>query len=398
MYYYIPTLRSALALFLAANLCAAWSASGAMQREADEGLSASELRYLSIEVELSLLNHPKTDQYMFKVEGDAANGTLTLTGEVADSETRAAAERIARRAIHGFPVELVNKTRVIPNDGEPPPPGEPTALDEEQMDRIRILLAKRFPDLAEDIYVTFELQPMPTIVLEGVIPSYEQKLEISHFVRGLSNKLPVLNNLCVRRQFDEDKIVYMVSPNEPRARIRERTRAPAVVTTDREPIVTDSDIAEQLGATLKADPVIKNCQIEVRVNDGVVWLSGRVESPGQRMRAIKLGSAQPGVRYVVNQLVIKPPGDQPGTVTVQTPQPDDVTFYVRRYLTTRIPELQDSTVEMIEGSIVIIPAEDVQLSQDEIIALEDRLARVPEFKEFPVVIKYKVGVKRDREK
>jgi osmotically-inducible protein OsmY len=381
------------AILVAVSLLHAPSISFAV---AQDELSPAEMRYLALETEVALANNSQIGQYPFKVE--IQNNSIVLTGEVPDNATRLAAEKTARQALRDYDVKVINKIRVIVPEAEPAPPGKPTPFDEEHMTKLRQLIDDHLPELADNVTVSFDTQPMPTIVLEGLIPTYEQKLELSRFIRRNFHDLPVVNNLRVRRVYEGDKSFYIAStpgastPGEP-DRATERVVEPrrrtrpngVVVATVRQ---SDVEIAKQLGATLKADPVIKNCNIEVRVDDGVAWLAGRVESPGQKVRAIKLASVQPGVRYVVNQLDMRPISDEPSVISVKIPEPDDIVVYVKQYLTTRMLELEDADIRVIEDRVAITLPRDSDLTEKQIRDIEARLKRVPELKGYSIVIQH----------
>ena len=69
--------------------------------------------------------------------------------------------------------------------------------------------------------------------------------------------------------------------------------------------VTDDSIRDQVMVHLASDPVVKGGNIEVAVKDGVVTLSGAVDSDQAHHKAEKLAKHVKGVKSVVNQLTIK---------------------------------------------------------------------------------------------
>jgi osmotically-inducible protein OsmY len=354
-----------------------------------DDLLPAELRFLAIETEVAIESDWQTAPYDLKV--DVQKGSLVVTGEVADDAIRAVAERIARRACRAYSIEIVNKIRVKP--GETPPgsvkESPPTTLDEKQVDKLRELLVAEFPDVAEKLVVTFELQPMPAIVLEGLVPTYEQKLEISRFVRREFRSLPVVNNTQVRRQREGESIVYGVSRKEPRAVVVERDRTD--VSATKKPLPpTDAELAEQLTVVLKNDPIIKDFNVELTVDDGVVWLAGRVVSSGQKMRAIRLAEEHPGVRYVIDRLGFIPGAER--TSVKHIPDRMDVIFYMRRYLRLRWPELLDSTVRVVDQTIMITPQTERLIWPGEITMIENFLTRIPELKAYTFQVRPKLSV------
>jgi osmotically-inducible protein OsmY len=353
-----------------------------------DDLSPAELRYLAIETEVALESNWQTAPYELKVEPQ--KGSLVVTGEVSDDASRAVAERIARRASRTYTIEIVNKIRVKAAETQAGSVKEPntTALDEKQVDKLRELLETEYPDLAEKISVTFELQPMPAIVLEGLVPTYEQKLEISRFVRREFRSLPVVNNTQVRRHREGENIVYAVSRKEPRAVVVEKDRSQVSVTKKPLP-PTDAELAEQLAVVLKNDPIIKDFRIELTVDDGVVWLAGRLVSLGQKMRAIRLAEEQPGVRYVIDRLALIPGAER---TSKHVPDRMDVTFYMRRYLRLRWPELLDSTVQVVDQTIMITPQTERLITPAEIRMIETFLARIPELKAYTFQVRPRLSI------
>ena len=67
----------------------------------------------------------------------------------------------------------------------------------------------------------------------------------------------------------------------------------------------DSAITAKVKAALFAEPGLKTLQIEVDTHDSVVTLSGSVDTPELRERAVKIAGSLNGVRQVVDKLVVK---------------------------------------------------------------------------------------------
>ena len=70
------------------------------------------------------------------------------------------------------------------------------------------------------------------------------------------------------------------------------------------PVAEDAAIGAKVKAKLAADPEVAALHIDVDTLDGVVTLSGRVESAAVRDEADKLTRGTEGVRAVVNNLVV----------------------------------------------------------------------------------------------
>jgi hyperosmotically inducible protein len=67
----------------------------------------------------------------------------------------------------------------------------------------------------------------------------------------------------------------------------------------------DGAITTKVKAALFAEPGLKTLQIEVDTHDAVVTLSGSVDTPDLRERAVKIAGSLAGVRQVVDKLVVK---------------------------------------------------------------------------------------------
>jgi osmotically-inducible protein OsmY len=67
----------------------------------------------------------------------------------------------------------------------------------------------------------------------------------------------------------------------------------------------DGDIDDVVNQTINKDPVLRERDIEVRVNNGMVTLTGEVASADEKTRVEQLAKAAPGVKDVANGLEIK---------------------------------------------------------------------------------------------
>ena len=79
--------------------------------------------------------------------------------------------------------------------------------------------------------------------------------------------------------------------------------AVAVVTVACGP--TDAGIGTQVKTKLTADETVKAAQIDVGVQKKVVTLSGSVETPAVKERAVALARGTDGVADVVDQITVK---------------------------------------------------------------------------------------------
>lgn len=76
-------------------------------------------------------------------------------------------------------------------------------------------------------------------------------------------------------------------------------------------VTDDSAIHVRVKTGLTFARGVNGLRIDVDVREGVVTLSGRVNSEKQRTRALRLARGVPGVRDVEDLLVVDGPGDGP---------------------------------------------------------------------------------------
>jgi osmotically-inducible protein OsmY len=67
----------------------------------------------------------------------------------------------------------------------------------------------------------------------------------------------------------------------------------------------DDDIGDTLNRTVDKDPVLKERDIDFRVANGMVTITGEVASTDEKARVEQLAKAAPGVKDVANGLEIK---------------------------------------------------------------------------------------------
>jgi hyperosmotically inducible protein len=70
-------------------------------------------------------------------------------------------------------------------------------------------------------------------------------------------------------------------------------------------VSTDSDISMKVQIKLAQDPLLKGGAIAVAANNGVVTLSGTLQTPKQKTRAGTLAQQVKGVKQVNNNIQIK---------------------------------------------------------------------------------------------
>ena len=86
--------------------------------------------------------------------------------------------------------------------------------------------------------------------------------------------------------------------------------AAAVITVACAP--NEAEISTRVRKNLTTDETVKAAQIEIGVNKKIVTLSGQVDTPVVKNRAVELARKTDGVAEVVDQLTIKDRGFGPG--------------------------------------------------------------------------------------
>jgi hyperosmotically inducible protein len=71
--------------------------------------------------------------------------------------------------------------------------------------------------------------------------------------------------------------------------------------------IDDSMITTKVKAAIVAEPTLSAMPIKVKTNDGVVTLSGTIDTPDKAERAKQLAQTVDGVKTVNNELVVKSP-------------------------------------------------------------------------------------------
>ena len=74
----------------------------------------------------------------------------------------------------------------------------------------------------------------------------------------------------------------------------------------------DAEISTKVRTNLTTDETVKAAQIEIGVNKKIVTLSGQVDTPGVKNRAVELARKTDGVADVVDQLKVRELGFGPG--------------------------------------------------------------------------------------
>jgi osmotically-inducible protein OsmY len=68
---------------------------------------------------------------------------------------------------------------------------------------------------------------------------------------------------------------------------------------------TDNMITDQVRIRLANDQIVKGAALQVDVKDGIVTLSGLVDEPKAKDRAVKITRKVKGVKQVINNLTVR---------------------------------------------------------------------------------------------
>jgi hyperosmotically inducible periplasmic protein len=90
---------------------------------------------------------------------------------------------------------------------------------------------------------------------------------------------------------------------------------------------TNAGLTSKIKTKMAADPVVKAHQIDVDSNNGVVTLTGNIDSQDAKDRAIQIAKETKGVVEVRDMIEVRnptagmnpPPGDMPGGIAENTP-------------------------------------------------------------------------------
>lgn len=81
----------------------------------------------------------------------------------------------------------------------------------------------------------------------------------------------------------------------------------------------DSDVTRNVKSELNKDPMYKYTDVQAVVHDGIVQLSGFVDTPEQRERAAQIAANAKGARQIINTIALKPTPTGPAPITTNAP-------------------------------------------------------------------------------
>jgi osmotically-inducible protein OsmY len=322
-------------------------------------LSPTILNELSRRIETALIGDTSTGTLGFRV--GVEEQMIVISGDAPDEESRKRASEIATGVANDELYRIVNKIRIKPAGTETGSrkagvTDAPTAPDLAQLERIDAVLRDKLPDLSRTIRAKFRVDPMPSILLEGVVDTMEQKVEVSRVIRSEVKSLPLLNNIQLR-----------IKPNmpTPRPAVADKKQARSLAGPQNKAVALDSDTREEeiptasaLANKIMGDSRIWDTVVLIQMDGGLCWLKGTVETFQHKVRVVNHAERMigQGVTYVIDDLTVAQAlrGAQELSTARNTQAPgvetdalvaQDAVVYFKRYLRDSVPALGSYVVE-----------------------------------------------------
>src|SRR5206468_8494332 len=109
----------------------------------------------------------------------------------------------------------------------------------------------------------------------------------------------------------------------------------------------DQQIAQQIIEKLQAEKkagALKGFSIDLQVDEGTVWLSGRVANEQQQSRALDLARRVGGVKQVVNDLTISEPPSRTALASQPVPAPAAISAFAQEPSTAGVNQQELSNL------------------------------------------------------
>ncbi|WP_426151048.1 BON domain-containing protein [Pseudomonas sp. DC3000-4b1] len=261
-------LVSALASLL--MLCSATSAWADTRQDAwNEGAASTAI---------SLNSRLANDKIQVKV----SDGRLSLTGEVEGEEDKALAERLAQAVARGTSVD--NRLVVSPALGERPPVKSPRLIELDDLTLATTLEARlhwSVDTASSAIHVKVEGS---VVTLTGQAATAEAKTWAGSLAEHTTGVI-VVNNLVSLRAADTSTTMA-----EKQAAVTEAG-------------ISDAWIGSKLASSYQYERGLDALRIDIKVSEGIVRLSGEVDSQAEEDRAADLARHLRGVRGVDTDLL-----------------------------------------------------------------------------------------------
>jgi hyperosmotically inducible protein len=119
-----------------------------------------------------------------------------------------------------------------------------------------------------------------------------------------STLVAIMGTVCAQYSMADD---VNVTQNDPQTTTGKSANETGKTGTNASSMVDDSMITTKVKAAIIAEPTLSAMDIKVKTNDGVVTLSGTIDSPDKVERAKQLAQTVDGVKMVNSELVIKSP-------------------------------------------------------------------------------------------
>ncbi|MBC8871407.1 MAG: BON domain-containing protein [Planctomycetes bacterium] len=235
----------------------------------------------------------------FDINLKVAEGNVLLKGHVSNPKQQELALDIARRA-KGVK-RVVNDLAVQGEDSAPTAVANESSADAPDDPKIAASLAQALRKLKDGgglkgFRINFDVTD-GIVVMKGTVSSDEQHKLALQTARSTLGVKDVTDELSVRT-------------------------APAQTAAAGTPAISDSQIAKQIAAALKArqdSGGLKGFCIDLSVDDGVAVLTGNVSDPAQCNLVAEIAKATDGVREVVNHMVVAQKQPLPQPVDEPTP-------------------------------------------------------------------------------
>jgi osmotically-inducible protein OsmY len=259
------------------------------------------------------LQQRKTDGQLtgFGIDLEVESGIVWLKGHVRSAEQQALVLDVARR-VRGVE-QVINDLQIqsqpapAPAPPEPPKPQVKTALlnsgevgllkkPGELLTSLRGSVQRAFqpdkeqPKAEPKAEPKAKAEPKPKAKAE---PKAEPKTEVAQLPAPTPAQLPAL---------EQPKLARQPAPEAPQPRVHAE---PASQVRRQPALPSDEQLAEAIIGRLRTQKergLLKNFDVDVQVNERVVWVSGRVASDTQRNLVLDVSRRVRGVKQVVNDL------------------------------------------------------------------------------------------------
>ena len=326
--------------------------------------TAAELKVLVTQVQAGLVADRVIGAHA--ITAKAEKDVVALEGNVGTEQERARVSAIAARQAGKLAEFVANRVRVraveakaaTKTTADEPESAAPTSLDQEQLTKLKALIDEAMPEYSRRINLTFRLEPIPTIVVEGVLGTYDEKLQLNRLIRDNDRGLAILNNIRVH-----------VKPETPATAAVADAKATVVGTPGKVAITVDKDtppedrkLAEKVALALRQDRRLTDVAIVVQADRDVIWLRGSVQGTQQKILAVNKSDAVEGVEYVIDNLSVdpKPTASQTAGGSLEDA---DIETYVQNYFARRIG-LSVLDVQSSEETIVVVIEDDFVDEED----------------------------------